>query len=428
VFELLDCAPEWDRFRSAHEWGSTLVPRLRQRVVEPLLPVGPPVWAADPHFDLDYHLRHIRLPAPGDLRQLLDLAQAMARTPMDRSRPLWVGTLVEGLLDDRAAYLLHIHHCLTDGAALVALLSSIHSNRREPSPDKPSRRPARTERPSPWALTREGLVAGARGVPRLACGALGAGRRAVSAPGETVEYVASLRRVVASSSEVPLSPLGSRQKNRNWRFGVLECGLDELRAAAHAAGGSVNDAYAAALLGGIGRYHCAHGLTPTDIPMAMPVSIRGPEDEAGANRFTAAFLPGPAGIRDPAERIAVIHGAVLARRAEPALDFLGAAAPLLGYVPAPLLKTAVGAVIPRIELSASNVPGIRHPVYAAGARVDRMFLLGPLPNLAMLAVLFSHNGMCCIGISCDAAVFEHPGALDRCLREGLDEVLALAIP
>jgi WS/DGAT/MGAT family acyltransferase len=425
ILELFDRVPDWRRFRRAHDWGTALVPRLRQRVVEPALPVGPPIWAADPHFDLDYHVRRISLPAPGAMRQLLDLAEAIARTPLDRTRPLWVGTLVDGLADGRAAYLLHMHHCLTDGAALVALLSSLHSDRREPSPGKPSRPAPPPERPSRWGLTLDALSGGARSAPRRALDGLRAGWRAARAPGDTVEYLASLRRVVASATELPLSPLGARQTNRNWRFGILECGLDELRLAADAAGGSLNDAYVAALLGGIGRYHDAQGLAPTDIPMAMPVSIRRPQDEPGGNRFTAAFLPGPASIRDPAERIAAIRGTVLSRRAEPALDYIGAAAPFLGHVPVPFLRALAGAVMPRLELSASNVPGIRHPVYAAGARVERLFLLGPLPNVAMLAVLFSHGDTCCIGISCDATVFEHTDLLWRCLHEGFDEVVAL---
>src|SRR5581483_2182263 len=141
VLEMFDRAPDWDRFRAGHEWATRLVPRLRQSVLDPALPLGPPVWRPDPWFDLDYHLRRVRLPAPGGMRELLDLAQAIALRPLDRARPLWVGTLVEGLEDGRAAYLVHAHHCLMDGAGLIQLLSSLHSPRREPTPEKPHREP-----------------------------------------------------------------------------------------------------------------------------------------------------------------------------------------------------------------------------------------------------------------------------------------------
>src|ERR1700733_374154 len=96
AIEILDCVPDWDRLVGAHEWATSVVARLRQRVVEPLLPVGPPVWVDDGEFELAYHLRRVGLPSPGGLRQLLDLAQAFAMAPLDASRPQWEAILVEG--------------------------------------------------------------------------------------------------------------------------------------------------------------------------------------------------------------------------------------------------------------------------------------------------------------------------------------------
>jgi hypothetical protein len=206
---------------------------------------------------------------------------------------------------------------------------------------------------------------------------------------------------------------------------MLECALDELKAAGRAAGGSVNDAYMAALLGGIRRYHEALDVELAGIPVVMPVSIRRPGEPAGGNRFTGAFFAGPAGNPDPAERIAAIRGAVVSIREEPALDFLGSVAPLLNRVPSALLSLALDAAAPRVDLSASNIPGLTAPVYAAGARIDRMFVFGPLPGVSMLATLCSYSGTCCIGINCDGAVFEDTELLWTCMQQGLDEVLAL---
>src|SRR5947208_11796832 len=74
VVQLLDQAPDWTRLRNAHEWFVSIVPRFRERVIDPALPVGTPMWAADPGFDLDFHLRRVQLPEPGTMRQLLDYA------------------------------------------------------------------------------------------------------------------------------------------------------------------------------------------------------------------------------------------------------------------------------------------------------------------------------------------------------------------
>ena len=81
VVYLLDSAPDWDRLVAAHDWASRLVPRFRQRVVEPPLGLGAPTWVVDAEFDLGYHVRRVRLPEPGTLRQLLDLAQATRWRP-----------------------------------------------------------------------------------------------------------------------------------------------------------------------------------------------------------------------------------------------------------------------------------------------------------------------------------------------------------
>lgn len=93
--ELLDTAPDWDRFRSLFENVSRKALRLRQKVVVPTLPTAAPRWVVDPDFNLDYHVRRLRVPEPGGLREVLDLAEVALQSPMDIQRPLWSATLVE---------------------------------------------------------------------------------------------------------------------------------------------------------------------------------------------------------------------------------------------------------------------------------------------------------------------------------------------
>ena len=126
VMEVLDGTPDWADVYQLHLDGLDHYPRFRQRVVEPAIPVGPPVWVDDDNFHLDYHLRRIRLPDPGTTRQLLDAAQQFASIPLDPSRPPWVAMFIEGLTGGRSAYLLVVHHCLMDGHGSVQLLSDLH--------------------------------------------------------------------------------------------------------------------------------------------------------------------------------------------------------------------------------------------------------------------------------------------------------------
>jgi WS/DGAT/MGAT family acyltransferase len=428
VMELMASVPDWDRFRSAHAWGTLMVRRLRQRVVEPALPLGPPGWADDPEFDLDYHLRRLRLPEPADMRELLHLAQVIAETPLDRTRPLWTGTLVENLEGGRSAYLLQAHHCLMDGAAAIQLFAGLHSNRAEASPDKPTLEPAEPEPVTALGLTAADLVAEVRGLPARTRRVLDMAGGALAAPSRSVRYLDSARRVLSPPAGAAPSPLQRRQTGRTWRFGILDCGLDELKAAGRAVDATVNDAYMAALLGGIRRYHQAVGIELGDIPTAMPVSLRKPGDPSGGNRFAGAIFAGPAGIRDPAGRIEAVRDRVRRVRREPALDVLGALSPVLSRIPSGLLGLASGSAMPHPFLSGSNFPGLTTKVYAAGARVDGMYVLAPLPAVAMMAAMCSYAGSCCIGIDCDGAVFDNTDLLWKCMADGLDEVLELGRP
>ena len=94
---LFDSVPDWERLRRRIDRTTCFIPRLRQRVVSPPFRIAPPRWTAEPTFDLDFHLRRVRLARPGTMRALLDALQPIATTSFDRARPLWEFTLFEGL-------------------------------------------------------------------------------------------------------------------------------------------------------------------------------------------------------------------------------------------------------------------------------------------------------------------------------------------
>lgn len=428
---LLDRAPEWERLAAAHEWGSRMIPRFRQKVVDPPLHLGAPTWVTDPDFAMTYHLRRVRLPAPGTFRQVLDLAEQVAMTPFDRARSPWEAVLVEGLEGDRAAYFLKVHHSITDGQGGIQLLGLLHSRKRASSPDKPMPELREPETATASSVLVQQLARRARAAPgdagRLARRTAGVVGQTLASPGEALAGAArfsrSFRRVLSPPPAEP-SPL-LQGRSLSWRFGVLEAGLDQLKRAAKAAGGSLNDAYVAALLGGFRRYHERHGVEIDELPMAMPISLRSGDHPMGGNRFAGARLAAPAGERDPVERIRAIHEFVVTAREEPALDALGLLAPAFNRLPTPLISRWYLAQTTELDLQASNVAGIPYPVYMAGAKIERIYPFGPLPGCAVMATLLSHAGTCCIGINCDPAAVTDPELFVECQREGLDEVLAL---
>src|SRR5215472_3494240 len=132
--EILDQPADWGRLREAMERASRVVIRMRQRVVVPPLPTTAPRWVVDPDFDLDYHLRRIALPAPGTLRQLLDLADLTLQSPLDTSRALWEAIYVEGLEGGRSALLIKLSHAITDGLDGIALFEQVYDTEQDPAP------------------------------------------------------------------------------------------------------------------------------------------------------------------------------------------------------------------------------------------------------------------------------------------------------
>lgn len=425
---ILDRSPSWERLVAAHEWATSLVPRTTERVVEPLLPTGPPAWARDRHFTLGYHLRRIQLGPRNSDANLLELAEALVLTPFDRTRPLWEATLIEGLEGGRAAYLLKVHHSLTDGLGAVQFLSAVHSRTREHTEDKPLGPAAAADPPDQLGVTVDGALDLIRDVPGLVVDSAAALRHVVTDPsgaaGDALRFAASLRRAV-SPPPAPPSPLFAGRNGRRWLLRTLQCPLADLRAAGKVAGGSVNDAYLAALLGGLRRYHEAHGVLLDDIPVTVPVSLRRSDDPMGGNAFAGAMFAAPIGIEDPADRISAIRGAILSQLNEPALDSFSVLTPVVNRLP-----SGIGSRLLRLggrtDLSASNVPGLAERVYMAGAEVLRAYPFGPLPGVAIMAVMLSHVGTCCIGLTIDAAAVPDIDVLCECLTAGLDEVLALA--
>jgi WS/DGAT/MGAT family acyltransferase len=427
ALELLDETPEWERLVAAHDWAVRLIPRFRQRVVEPPLGLGVPTWAVDGDFDLRYHLRRARLPEPGSWAQLMAAAEQVAMTPFDRARSPWEAVLFEGLEDGRAGYLLKLHHSTSDGMGGIQLLSMLHSRTREHNPDKPQRLAPTPESPNPADLLARQVARDLRGLPdalRSAAGTVSALARPDRAARDALRFGASLRRVLADPEAVG-SPL-LRGRSLSWRFMALDVEFADLRAASKAAGGTLNDAFLAALLGAFRLYHEQLGQPVQAIPMAIPISVRRAEDAEGGNRFAAARLAGPVGIADPAERITAIGEIVRNARAEPAVDGLGLLAPALSRLPGPLISQLSGGLTKANDLQASNVPGIRHEAYLAGARIERMYGFGPLPGCASMITLVTHGSTCCVAVNVDPAAVTEPERFARCLEAGFAEVLALA--
>jgi WS/DGAT/MGAT family acyltransferase len=424
--ELLDRAPNWDRLVTAFDRLSRVVPRYRQRIVEPVIRGLNAGWSIDPDFDLAYHVRRVRAPEPGGMAQLVEIAQAYLMTPLDRARPLWEALLVDGLEKGRAALLQKGHHAFLDGAGWLYVLGVMHDRIRNPPPEPLPAEPAPDDlTPSSlaWEELRDGAAEAVRRAPRQAARLLrGIGRAMADPSAATADVEQALRDLAAVLAPAEPSPL-LEGISVSRRFALLEVPVEDLRRAAHAAGGTLNDALVAGVAEGFRRYHADFGASPEAMVTAVPINVRREDDPLLGNRIAAGLVNIPL-VAGAAERVRRVHEIMLEARAHP-VTAVDALAPLLNRAVPPALVQRLSVRLARaMDVGLSNVAGHREPLYLAGAEVMRIFGL-PVAVTPIQINLVSHGETCCIGVICDTAAVSDVPLFAARLKEGLDQVLGL---
>ena len=429
---FFDRAPDWATLVARIERGSWLIPRMRQRVATPLLRMGPPHWSGDDHFDLSYHLRRVRACEPTD-DAVLDIARNAAMAGFDRARPLWEYTLVEGLEDGRCAFVMKVHHSMTDGVGGMKLLLMLFDFEREaidPGPlDQVEAIPTfgRTDlvlkslthrRRRLFGMVRRSAIDAWKGSNAIA-------RHPREAAAQAVEVGSSVARYLAPAT-TPHSPL-MRARTLARSLGSLDVPLDDLKRAGKVAGGSLNDAFVAAVIGGLANYHEFHGEHVDDLRMVMPINLRDPSANLGGNHFTPARFLVPMRIKDPAERIVEIGRLTRIVRDEPAVTLTDALAGVLNQLPTTVTTALFGSMLKGADFVTSNVPGAPFPIYAGGAELQTMYAFGPLSGAAINVTLLSHCGTCCIGVNLDSVAVPDQELFMSCLAQSFADVIAVGV-
>ncbi len=423
----LESSPDWDALVAKLERATRLAPMFRQRVLEPPARLATPRWTVDDGFDLTSHLRRMDSPVPHTPDTVLALARIAAMTGFDRFRPLWEFTLVEHLEDGRAALVMKVHHSLTDGLGgmQLALLLFDVDRMATASPLEPGG-PA-SEHLGTGELLRQSLthdwerLAGMvdHGVKLVGPMAARAARHPSGSLTGLFNTARSIARTVAPV-RTTLSPVMT-ERGLDRRLDILEVSLGDLKKAAAVAGGTVNDAFMAAVTGGLRRYHEQHDAVVEKLRVTLPISIRTPEDPLGGNRITLIRFAVPVSDPDPASRIRSMSHLCRAAQRERSLPLTDTIAAALNLLP----RGAVSSMLKHIDFVASDVPGFAFPVYLGGSRMERYVAFGPTIGSAVNLTLLSYNGTCCVGITMDTAAAPDSDVLAECLLGGFEEVLAL---
>lgn len=423
----LDRSPDWLLLQDRIDRMSRLMPGMRQRVVETPVPLSTPRLVHDPHFDLSWHLRRVEVAAPRDEAAALEVARQAAMDAFDRDRPLWEFTLVEGLKDGRAAFVIKIHHSLSDGVGGMRLLTVLFDLEREagdlgPMPPAPT-----GEAPGMAGLATEAVRSMLTGTAHLARRGVGqavpallqSARNPVRAAKDTAALARSVYRTAGPMLNTRSPVMRERAMTRH--LAMLKLPLADLREAAAAVDATVNDAYLAAIAGGLRSYHHRHGAPVDSLRVTMPINLRAADDTEWGNRITLQRLTIPVEEADAAARMRAIHRITESIHDDPGLPATDLIAGALNLLP----PAYVGGVLKHIDFLASNVPGSPIPIYLAGGEVTGFYAFGPTIGAALNLTLMSYQGVCNIGVNIDTAAVPDPDLLLDCLRDGFAEIRAL---
>ncbi len=428
---VLDAPPDAARLRARMERAVASIPRLHQRVVPALGRLAPPEWREDPDFDLDYHLRWVALPAPGSMRQLLDLASAVVHDPFDRTRPLWEFVVVEGLEGDRAAMVQKLHHAIADGEGAIRMSEQfidISRDATEPiAPDRPVPEPLEGGLlDTALDTATHNLRRGVGVLRRTAGGAVDLVRHPSRLPALGADAVelgrSAMRQLVVT--DPARSPIWTDRSLKR-RIEILQVPFDEAKTAAKALGGSLNDLFVTAAVGGAGAVHRTAGVDVQDFRISMPVSTRR-DGSAGGNAFTPTRVVVPAVAGDPADRIAAVRERLAGTRGERALSIADGFAGFANLLPTSALVRLARQQVETVDFATSNVRSAPFPLYIAGARIEANFPVGPTGGTAWNLTLMSYDGSLDMGLNVDVGAVADPAALRDAIAAEFATLIAAA--
>ena len=411
--------------------------RFRQRVREPLLGLGLPRWESDPHFDLNYHLPQVALPAPAGQLELQQLVGDLMSQPLDRAHPLWRFFCVDHY-QGGSALVPVLHHCIADGLALVQVLLAL----TDPQPEAgPFQRPTPPDRA---AGNRSGLMpfrpltqlidtttSLARSATREALLALSEPARVTQAASLGALSVNAASKLLLTSPDqktIINGPCGV-EKRVAWSAPIP---LGDVIRVGRALRGTVNDVVLAAATGALRRYMEQRGqdTTGVNIRAMVPVSIRAAKDlNKLGNQFGLVILSLPVGVRDPVQRLRVLKRRMDDIKDTPEALIAFGVLSLLGLTPQQAEKIMIDFFAAKVSAVMTNVPGPRRSIYLAGQRLNSLMFWVPRGgDIGLGLSILSYAGNVHVGIATDAGLMSDPQAIVDAYHAELADLLRLASP
>jgi diacylglycerol O-acyltransferase / wax synthase len=413
---------------------------FRRKLAGGALGFDTPYWVEDPEFDLEFHVRHIALPQPGDWRQLCILLARLQARGLDMRRPLWEAYVIEGLNQVQGlpansfAIMLKVHHAAIDGVSAAEILSAIHSPTKNPQP---------SQHQDDWHGEQD--PSALKVLSRAYLNNLKRPLKFVETVGQLVPHLIQANRAAADSEPEPKAPgVKTRFNGRVSSYRVTDAivmDLARVKSIKNAVGDTtVNDIIVSVVGGGMRKYLQAKGELPdSSLSCGAPINIRADRNsDSVGNQVGMMTIDMATNIEDPIERLQAV--AAHAQKSKAYSSALGASTMMdisKGLWPqvvglgmrAATLAAASGDMAMPIHTVVSNVPGPQVPLYLAGARMHMIMGMGPLMDaMGVFHGVISGAGMITINFVSCRELLPDPGFYRECLQAAYDELEAAALP
>lgn len=413
---------------------------FRQKLVRVPFDLDHPYWIEDGDFDLEYHVRHIALPQPGDWRQLCIQTARLHARPLDLNKPLWEFWIIEGLNNipgipkGSFAMVSKVHHAAIDGMSGVEMSAALHDLNADMRANLPEDEWQPETAPGFGELALRTYINTLRQPLKFA-----------KTIWNTIPGVTELTKQVRSG-DVTLAGTKLAPKTRFNKkvsahrvFDGATFALNDVRAVKNILpGATVNDVVLTIIGGGLRLYLEGKNEVPIDNMTAMaPISVRAEgEKESLGNLVSAMVVSLGTTIADPLERLRHIHGE--SKNSKAMTNAVGART-LTDYsqlIPSGLaglgarLYTRLGvanAHAPVFNCVATNVPGSRLPLYFVGAKLVKMLGLGPVfDGMGLINTIYSYVDEIVISFTSDRKMIPDPDVYAQALRQSFEDLKAAA--
>lgn len=416
-----------------------LHPVFRQKLVTVPFGLDRPYWVAGEDIDLDFHIRHIALPAPGDWRQLMIQVARLHSRPLDRSKPLWEAYVIEGLdnipnLPPGAfAVFLKIHHAAVDGMAAIHLLEQLHADMPEVKGAKPVRTMTVERDPLALEVAAHALLHATERVGKFSRLSAKFARRAITSGLDVARRAVNERSLPdfggrEKSGKPPKTRFSERVSSNRVvdGFGMPISRIKRIRDSVP--GITLNDVFLAVAGGGVRAYLQAKNELPEQsLRGLMPISLRT-DASAGGNAVAGVPVPVGSNIADPIARLKAVHDAAHKSKADAEAMGLDMMMNVLDVLPPTAVNFALDKfLMPTINMAVSNVRGPDKPIYLAGAKAMCVYPVSiPADTVGLNITGVSYNRVMWVSAVSCRNMIPDPGFFLECLRGAWLALLAAA--